>query len=75
MSNVISEETIPSDLAELSRKTGLVVRSFDSSATNDVFAKLEEFDSEERAETLNYLKHALNESRASLGAEPVYKDE
>jgi len=72
---MISEETVLGDLAELSRKTGLVVRSFDSSVTNDVFAKLEEFDSEERAETLNYLKHSLNETRASLGAEPVYKDE
>ena len=74
MSNVISEETIPGDLAELSRKTGLVVRSFDSSVANDLFAKLEEFDSEERAETLDHLKHALNETRASLGAEPVYND-
>ena len=75
MSDVISEETMLGDLTELSRKTGLVVRAFDSSVANDLFAKLEEFDSEERAETLNYLKYALNETRASLGAEPVYKDE
>jgi hypothetical protein len=37
------------DLEELSRKTGLVVRSADSSALTELFARLEEYDSDERA--------------------------
>ena len=31
--------------------------------------------SQERAESFDHLKSALNETRASLGAEPGYKDE
>jgi hypothetical protein len=59
-------------LAELSRKTGLVVRTPDSGEIDILFAELEEYDSQERAETFEYLKSALNETRASLGAEPAY---
>ena len=32
-------------------------------------------DSDERAETFNYLKSVLNETRASLGAEAFYREE
>jgi hypothetical protein len=65
-------ETIARDLVELSRKTGLVVRRPDSAAVKTLFAELEEYDSQERAETFNFLKRALNETRSSLGAEPTY---
>ena len=40
-----------------------------------LFDKLEGYDSNERAETFYYLKPALNETRASLGAEAAYKKE
>ena len=60
-------------LDELSRKTGLVVRSLDSTALNILFARLEEYDADERAETLEYLKCALNETRTSLAAESVFE--
>jgi hypothetical protein len=63
------------DLVELSRKTGLVLRRPDSAAISFLFAELEEYDSRERAETFEYLKRALNETRSSLSAEPVYRDE
>ena len=33
------------------------------------------YDSHERAETFDYLKNALNETRASLGAEAIYREE
>ncbi len=35
------------DLGELSRKTGLVVRSPDSSALSDLFARLVQYDADE----------------------------
>lgn len=74
MSNTISE-TVTATLADLSRKTGLVLRSVDSAAVNNLFAELETYDSQERAETFDYLRRALNETRTSLGAEPAYLDE
>ena len=63
------------ELAELSRKTGLKVRPLDSAAVEKLFDELDGYDSNERAETFNYLKRALNETRASLGAEAAYKEE
>ena len=72
MSNTVSETVTPS-LAELSRKTGLILRPVDS--INNLFDELEKYDSQERAKTFNDLKDALNETRASLGAEAVYLDE
>ena len=63
------------ELTELSEKTGLIVRSFDSKVVEKPFDKLAGYDSNERAETFNYLKRALNETRASLGAEAGYKEE
>lgn len=71
----LSEQTISSDLAELSRKTGLVIRPLDSEALNNLFTRLEKYDAEERAETFGYLRRALNETRTSVGAEPVFDDE
>lgn len=71
MSNTISEETTTPGLAELSRKTGLVVRPLDSAVVNSLFAELERYDPQEQAETFAYLKRALNETRSSVGAEPA----
>ena len=68
-------ETFARDLVELSRKTGLVLRRPDSAAVKALFPELEKYDSRERAETFDYLKNALSETRASLGSEPCYKDE
>lgn len=68
------ENVVRADLVELSSKTGLIVRSVDSAAVNCLFAELEKYDPEERAETFSYLKRALNETRESVGAEPVYRD-
>jgi hypothetical protein len=42
---------------------------------NNLFDELEKYKSHERSETFDYLKRALNETRASLGAEPAYLDE
>jgi len=75
MSNILTEETTAGDLGELSRKTGLIVRPLDAEAVNKLFVELEKYDAGERRETFDYLKRALNETRASLGAEPVYTDE
>lgn len=74
MNNTVSETVAPG-LAELSRKTGLILRQVDSTTVNNLFAELEKYDSQERAKTFDQLKHALNETRTSLGAEPVYLDE
>jgi hypothetical protein len=75
ISKTVSEQTMARELAELPRKAGLVVKSPDSAAVDMLFAELEKYDSQERAETFDYLKSALNETRASLGAEPGYRDE
>ncbi|HWN07744.1 MAG TPA: hypothetical protein VNO50_00385 [Pyrinomonadaceae bacterium] len=72
MNKSLSRKTGAIDLDELSRKTGLIVRPLDSVALEILFAKLEAYDATERAETLAYLKHALNETRASFGAEPSF---
>ena len=60
-------------LDELSRKTGLVVRSLDSTALNILFARLQEYDAGERAETVEYRQRALDETRTSLGEETVFE--
>ena len=72
---VLSEQRVSPDLAEVSRRTGLVVRSLDSAAVSGLFAELERYDEQERAETFSYLKRALNETRSSLCAEPIYREE
>ena len=68
-------ETVDRDLVELSRKTGLVVRRPDSAAMKRLFAKLEEYDSQERAETFKVLESALNETRSSPAADPTSENE
>ena len=73
MNDPSSEKSNSIDLGELSRKTGLIVRSPDQTALTVLFTRLEEYDSDERENTLEYLRCALDETRASLGAEPVFK--
>lgn len=51
-----------------------MVRSVDSAVVISLFAELEKYDPEERAETFEYLTVALNETRKSVGAEPIYRD-
>jgi hypothetical protein len=75
MSGIATEEIVANDLAELAHKTGLVIRPFDAATVNRLFTELEKYDEEEQRDTFAYLKNALNETRASLGAEPVYTDE
>lgn len=75
MSSIATEEIVADDLVELARKTGLVVRPFDAATVNRLFIELEKYDAEEQRQTFAYLKSALNETRATLGAEPVYLDE
>ncbi len=55
--------------------TGLVIRPVDSVALNNLFTDIERYDSRERAETLEFLKEALNENRPSLGVELTYQDQ
>jgi len=75
MTNRDSRKAGPTNLAELSRKTGLVIRSVDSEVISKLFVEIEKYDSRERAETFAYLTRALNETRSSLGAEPTYGNE
>ncbi len=69
MNKIVSEETRAPDPNALSRKARLVLRSLSSSEVNSLFAELEKYDAQERAETFDYLERALNETRASVGAE------
>ncbi len=75
MSDIGAEQSMAPDLTELSRKARLVVSCVDSALVDNLFDQLEKYDAQERAETFNYLKGALNETRASLGAQPIYKNE
>ena len=67
------KKSCPPELAELSRKTGLVLKPVDLESVNRLFAEIEKYDYQERVDTFEYLKHALNETRDSLGAEPIYR--
>lgn len=70
----VSEHTITPELAELSRKTGLIVRAVNPPEINTLFAEIEKYEADERAETFEDLKNALNETRASVGAEPAFTE-
>jgi hypothetical protein len=72
--NIDPEQTVIPDLAELSRKTGVIVRAVGSGTVDRLFAEIEKYDSHERAETFEYLRHALHETRSSLNSEDVYVD-
>ena len=74
MENIDPEQTVFPGLAELSRKTGLIVRAVGPGTTERLFEELEKDDSHERAETFECLRRALHETRSSLGSEDVYAD-
>ena len=69
------EKTVILHLAELSRKTGLIVRAVEPATVERLFAEIEKYDSHERAETFECLRRALHETRSSLSSEDVYVDE
>lgn len=73
MKNLV-QNGVSVELANLSQKFGLIVRPQDSETIDSVFTTLANYDETERAETFDYLKHALNETRASLGAEPAFSE-
>jgi hypothetical protein len=72
--NIEPEQTIIPGLEDLSRKTGLIVRAIGPGTVERLFAEIEEYDSHERAETFEYLRRALHETRSSLSSEDVYVD-
>ena len=49
--NIDPEQTVIPGLAELSRKTGLMVRAVGAGTVERLFAEIEKYDSHERAET------------------------
>jgi hypothetical protein len=54
--NTGPEKTVIPGLAELSLKTGLIVRAVGPGTVERLFAEMEKYDSHERAETFEYLK-------------------
>jgi len=70
--NIDPEQTVIPGLADLSRKTGLLVRAVGPGTVERLFEEIEKYDSNERAETFQYLRHALHETRSSLSSEDVY---
>ena len=72
--STISDQFSTPQLAELARKTGLILRPLNSSAVNDLFDKIEKYDATERSQTFHDLEQALNETRASTGAGPVFTE-
>jgi hypothetical protein len=66
--------TVSPGLADLSRKTGLIVRAVRPGTIERLFEEIEKYDSHDRAETFAYLRRALHETRSSLSSEDVYLD-
>jgi len=52
---MLPEQTVPSNLARLSAKTGLLIRPVDSSSLDTLFGELERYDGQERTEIFDYL--------------------
>jgi hypothetical protein len=72
--NIDPEQTVIPGLVELSLKTGLIVRAAGPGTVERLFAEIEKYDSDERAETFECLRRALHETRSSLSSEDVYLD-
>ena len=72
--NIDPEQEVVPDLEDLSRKTGLMVRTVGRGTVEKFFVEIEKYDSRERAETFEYLRRALHETRSSLSSEDVYVD-
>ena len=69
--NIDPEQTVIPGLADLSRKTGLLVRAVGPGTVERLFEEIEKYDSHERDETFQYLRRALHETRFSLNSEDV----
>ena len=65
----------PISLEELARRTGLILRPLTSAIIDELYDELERDDPDERNETLAYLMKALNETRAAVGARPMFPNE
>jgi hypothetical protein len=72
--NIDPEQTVIPGLVELSRKTGLIVRAVGPGTIERLFEEIGKYDSHEGAETFEYLRRALHETRSSLSSEDVYMD-
>jgi hypothetical protein len=59
----------------MARQTGLIVRGVGPGTIERLLEEIEKYDSHERAETFEYLRRALHETRSSLNSEDVYVDE
>ena len=64
MTNRDSRKAGSTNLAELFRKTGLVIRSVDSEVISRLFVEIEKYDSRERAETLAAPTYDLSSQNA-----------
>jgi hypothetical protein len=73
--NIDPERTVIASLAELSCRTGLIVRAVEPGTIERLFAKIEKYDSHERTETFEYLRCALHETRSSISSEDIYLDQ
>ena|ERR1700686_1328080 len=73
-SKILIQNNRLSPVWELSRKAGLIVRVVGPGTVERLFAEIEKYDSHERAETFEYLRRALHETRSSLSSEDVYLD-
>jgi hypothetical protein len=56
-------------------ESGLVLRPVMPEAALTLLAELDDFDANEQAETFEYLKKALNQSRAARGERLIFPDE
>jgi hypothetical protein len=52
----------------------LTIRRVDPETAKTLLSELDEFDGDEQRETLNYLKQALNETRAAEGARLIFPE-
>ena len=73
MNDSTSGKLPTTNFEQLSRRTGLIVRSVDAASLATLFDRLLAYDANERAETFTYLRQALDETRAQLHAEPIFK--
>ncbi|MDQ3011979.1 MAG: hypothetical protein M3X11_14885 [Acidobacteriota bacterium] len=54
---------------------GLIVRRVDPQSAKTLLSELDDFDEADQRETLEYLKQALNKTRAAQGARLIFPDE
>jgi hypothetical protein len=59
----------------MARQTGFIVRGVGPGTIERLLEEIGNYDSHERAESFEYLRRALHETRSSLNSEDVYVDE